>query len=79
MASIYLLVTTTVYRARVVTWLIRLYQSRAPEEVRAKCVMTPRCSDYMAAAIAKYGLFAGVSKGVERLRRCGPPARNDFP
>jgi len=78
-AGAYLLTTAILFRARIVIWMIRLYQARAPEEIRAKCVMTPRCSDYMASAIEKYGLIVGVSKGVERLRRCGPPARTDYP
>ena len=78
-ASLYLLITTIRFRSRIVIWMVRLYQARAPEEIRAKCVMTPRCSDYMAMAIEKYGLSVGVSKGVERLRRCGPPAQTDYP
>lgn len=78
-ASLYLLLATTFFRSRIVIWMVRLYQARAPEEIRAKCVMTPRCSDYMVMAIEKYGLFVGVSKGVERLRRCGPPAQSDYP
>jgi putative component of membrane protein insertase Oxa1/YidC/SpoIIIJ protein YidD len=75
----YLGCVTVLSRNKILIGLIRIYQARAPGEIRAKCVMTPRCSDYMAGAIEKYGVVEGVSRGIERLRRCGPPARNDYP
>ena len=78
-AGVYYLAASLFFRSRIVIWLIRLYQVRAPDEIRAICEMTPCCSDYMALAIKKYGLIAGVSKGIERLRRCGPPAQIDYP
>jgi len=75
----YLACVSVLLRNKILIGLIRIYQARAPGEIRAKCVMTPRCSDYMAGAIKKYGVYEGVSRGIERLRRCGPPARNDYP
>jgi len=78
-AIAYWLAVITVSKSRIVLWLIRLYQARAPEEIRAKCVMTPRCSVYMSMAIEKYGLRRGVAVGVDRLRRCCPPPQVDYP
>jgi putative component of membrane protein insertase Oxa1/YidC/SpoIIIJ protein YidD len=75
----YLACVFVLLRNKLLIGLIRIYQARAPGEIRAKCVMTPRCSDYMAGAIEKYGVCEGVSRGIERLRCCGPPARNDYP
>lgn len=75
----YFLILAMICRARIIIWLVCLYQARAPAEIREKCVMTPCCSNYMILAIEKYGLFTGVSKSVERLRRCGQPARDDYP
>lgn len=78
-AMLYWIAVSFVLRSRMALWLIRLYQARAPEEIRAKCVMTPRCSVYMSMAIEKYGLRRGVAVGVDRLRRCCPPPRIDYP
>ncbi len=75
----YYLISVFILRKHIVVSLIRLYQFRAPARVRVKCVMTPSCSDYMILAIDKYGLVEGVSKGIDRLRRCGPPAQCDYP
>jgi putative component of membrane protein insertase Oxa1/YidC/SpoIIIJ protein YidD len=79
LVSAYMMAVAVFFRSRIVIWMIRLYQFRAPEEIRAKCVMTPCCSNYMVLAIEQYGLLDGVSRGVARLRRCGPPARIDYP
>jgi putative component of membrane protein insertase Oxa1/YidC/SpoIIIJ protein YidD len=65
-------------RRRIVVWLIRLYQRRAPASVRLRCVLIPSCSNYMIMVIEKFGLRAGLRKGIDRLRRCGPPERIDF-
>lgn len=72
---------TCVYLARqsIVIWIIRLYQLRAPAKIRVKCVLVPSCSEYMVLAIGRYGVVRGVSKGIDRLRRCGPPAQIDYP
>ena len=67
------------FRKKIVIWFIHLYQMRAPAEVRAKCVFTPSCSEYMILAIRKFGLVGGVKKGIDRLRRCGPPSQIDYP
>lgn len=49
---------------------VRIYQRFAPEGVRKKCRFEPSCSQYMILALEKYGLWKGLSKGIDRLNRC---------
>ena len=66
-----------VHLKRIAIFMIRLYQYFAPMRIRERCVFTPTCSDYMIAAIEKYGFFKGVKKGIGRLKRCGGEFRED--
>ena len=52
---------------------IRLYQKTAPKRIRNSCRFEPSCSDYMIISVDKYGLWEGLLKGVNRLKRCKPP------
>lgn len=52
---------------------IFLYQRFAPGAIRSACLFKPSCSEYMRQAIIKYGVFKGVKKGFDRLRRCKLP------
>lgn len=67
------------FRKSILIFLIRLYQYKAPANVRAKCVQIPNCSEYMIIAIKKYGIINGVKKGIERVKRCMPPTKVDYP
>lgn len=58
---------------RTIIWLVHFYQKYAPDEIRLKCVFEPSCSEYMVAAVEKYGTVKGVAKGINRLLRCHPP------
>lgn len=58
---------------------VQLYQRFAPMEIRERCVFTPTCSDYMILSIKKYGLFRGLKKGIQRLKRCHGAHREDYP
>ena len=49
---------------------IRLYQRLAPAAVRNSCRFEPSCSAYMIQSIEKYGLWKGLRKGRNRLKRC---------
>lgn len=61
-------------------WLVHLYQNKASDETRLKCVFEPSCSEYMILAVEKYGFLRGVVKGVRRLMRCHPPnGGKDYP
>ena len=58
---------------KLVIWLIRKYQEKAPERIRSSCRYTPTCSEYMVGGIKKYGAIIGICKGIKRLLRCRPP------
>ena len=53
--------------------LIRIYQKKAPKNIREACLYKPSCSEYMILAIEKYGVFVGIYKGVKRILRCKYP------
>ncbi len=59
-------------KTALIDWIL-LYQRYAPERVRASCVFTPTCSEYMILAVNKYGTLKGFFKGVARLCRCHQP------
>ena len=58
---------------RALIWMVHLYQNKASDATRLKCVFEPSCSEYMILAVNKYGLLRGFVKGVRRLLRCHPP------
>ena len=35
-----------------------------------KCRFEPSCSQYMILSLQKYGLWKGLAKGIDRLKRC---------
>ena len=49
---------------------VRLYQRFAPASVRNSCRFEPSCSEYMILSLRKYGLFKGLRRGCNRLKRC---------
>ena len=49
---------------------VKLYQRFAPASLRDKCRFEPSCSEYMILAIKKYGVWRGLKKGLNRLKRC---------
>lgn len=51
-------------------FLIKIYQKIAPIKIRSKCRFEPSCSNYMLQALEKYGLIKGLTKGINRLKRC---------
>jgi putative membrane protein insertion efficiency factor len=59
---------------------VRLYQHYSPERLRRRCLFKPTCSEYALLAIEKYGLFKGMKKSFDRLKRChGEDYRIDYP
>ena len=54
-------------------FLVRLYQRIAPTWLRKRCRFEPSCSQYMIAAIEKYGVWKGFKKGFRRWCHCKPP------
>ena len=65
---------------RALIWFVHLYQNKASDETRLRCVFEPSCSEYMILAVNKYGFIRGVFKGIKRLLRCHPPnGGKDYP
>lgn len=58
---------------KAIIWGIHLYQNKASDKTRLRCVFEPSCSEYMILAIEKYGTVVGIAKGIKRLLRCHPP------
>jgi putative membrane protein insertion efficiency factor len=57
---------------RIVITLIRLYQQIVSPHLGRSCRFEPTCSEYMAQAVAKYGIFKGGWMGIRRIGRCHP-------
>ena len=74
-----LLVSTLSSLRSISIFAIRLYQRYADAETRLRCRQTPSCSNYGILAIEKYGAIWGLWKTIQRLKRCRPPGRVDFP
>ena len=75
----YSLLYFAVIAKKAVIWLVHLYQNKASDETRLRCVMEPSCSVYMIMAVEKYGVIRGVHKGIGRLCRCGRENCVDYP
>ena len=77
--TVYTAAYVAVVAKRAVIWLVHLYQAKASDKTRLKCVFEPSCSEYMILAVEKYGVVKGVYKGIDRLRRCGYQHGVDYP
>ena len=74
------IVYLAVISKKIIIWMVHLYQNKAPDAVRLRCVFEPSCSEYMIRAIEKYGVVRGVWKGIQRLGRChAPNGGKDYP
>lgn len=52
--------------------LIRLYQKALSPFLGNNCRFHPTCSEYMAQAVTKYGVFKGGWLGMKRIGKCHP-------
>jgi putative membrane protein insertion efficiency factor len=52
--------------------LVRIYQYTLSPLVGRQCRFHPTCSNYMIAAVEKYGAFRGAWRGLRRIARCHP-------
>jgi uncharacterized protein len=61
--------------------LVRIYQRTLSPLVGRQCRFQPTCSNYMIAAVQKYGALRGTVKGLCRIGRCHPwhPGGSDPP
>jgi putative membrane protein insertion efficiency factor len=55
-----------------VVFLLRFYKRYLSPLLPSACRFYPTCSDYMRAAVEKYGARRGVWLGLKRLVRCHP-------
>ena len=70
-ASLLILLIYTAIRIKsAIICAVHIYQRFAPDSLRNKCRFEPSCSEYMILALEKYGLFKGLSKGIDRMKRC---------
>jgi len=65
---------------KILILLVRLYQKTAPTRIRNSCRFEPSCSEYMILSLQKYGVRKGLTKGLDRLKRCKiPNGGMDYP
>ncbi len=63
---------------RVVISLLRFYKAVISPCLPPSCRFYPTCSEYMLAAVKKYGAFKGVYLGIVRLLKCNPFCKGGF-
>lgn len=63
---------------RCVIFCVRCYQVCISPLLGASCRYQPTCSQYMIAAIEKYGAIRGILRGLWRILRCHPFCRGGF-
>jgi putative membrane protein insertion efficiency factor len=61
-----------------VAGLLRLYKAYISPFLPSACRFYPTCSEYMLAAVERYGTARGVWMGLRRLLRCHPFAEGGF-
>lgn len=66
----FVLVVLMLYAKRILICMVHIYQRYAPDATRNKCRFEPSCSQYMILSLQKYGLWKGLFKGIDRLKRC---------
>jgi uncharacterized protein len=61
--------------------LVRIYQYTLSPLIGRQCRFHPTCSNYMIAAVEKYGAMRGAWRGLRRITRCHPwhPGGVDLP
>ena len=58
--------------ARAALGLLAIYRTAISPLLGPRCRFVPSCSAYAAESIKRYGLIAGVWRGLLRLARCHP-------
>jgi putative membrane protein insertion efficiency factor len=52
--------------------ILRIYKRWLSPILPSACRFHPTCSEYMAAAVERYGVARGVWIGIKRLAKCHP-------
>lgn len=71
--TIFIVLYVALLFKKAIIWFVHLYQNKASNKTRLRCVFEPSCSEYMILAIEKHGTIIGIAKGIKRLLRCHPP------
>ena len=58
--------------ARLLIWLVGLYQWMLRPAIGAHCRFEPSCSTYFIESVRKYGAIRGALRGIWRICRCNP-------
>jgi uncharacterized protein len=61
--------------AKILISLVRAYQLLLSPLIGMHCRFQPTCSNYMMAAIKRFGAIRGTWLGLRRLSRCHPYAK----
>ncbi|MBS3821420.1 MAG: membrane protein insertion efficiency factor YidD [Planctomycetes bacterium] len=64
--------------ARLLVGLVRIYQVSLAPYLGGQCRYVPTCSQYMVAAVERYGSLRGGAMGLWRILRCHPFARGGY-
>jgi putative membrane protein insertion efficiency factor len=64
--------------ARLLVGLVRVYQVSLSPYLGGQCRYVPTCSQYMVAAVQRYGALRGGAMGLWRILRCHPFARGGY-
>jgi putative membrane protein insertion efficiency factor len=57
---------------KIIAGMLFFYHNNVSPILPAACRFTPTCSEYMAFAILKNGIFKGGWMGIRRIFRCHP-------
>ncbi|MEM6392045.1 MAG: membrane protein insertion efficiency factor YidD [Planctomycetota bacterium] len=55
-----------------IIFIVAAYRVLLAPALGGQCRFQPTCSQYMLEAVAKYGPYRGLFKGLRRLSRCHP-------
>lgn len=58
--------------------ILKIYKWLVSPLLPPACRYVPSCSEYAAEAVARHGIFRGVTLACWRLLRCNPLARGGF-
>jgi putative membrane protein insertion efficiency factor len=64
--------------ARVLIWLVRVYQAAGSAFFGRQCKYVPTCSQYMIDALRCRGTLTGLALGLWRILRCNPFSRGGY-
>lgn len=66
---------------RIIIFLLKKYQKNISPIIKKagfNCKYYPSCSEYMKQAVEKYGVIAGIFKGIKRLLKCNPFSKGGY-